>query len=316
MAQVIDKPQRNLLGKIIIKSDILVKTGLHIGGGAENLDIGGLDKSVIRDPITLQPYLPGSSMKGKLRSLLERMLNKPLNRSGGSGTYRYESDDTEDGYSDVQGNLVKFEGAKHCELSRVFGSTGKDCWIEKTVADSQQLDYKQTKTIEGKEYAKIKGRNYSARLIVRDAHLKADSAQRLQNIDTGLYMTEWKFENGIDRVTSAANPRQVERIPAGSIFEFEIVYTVEDETQVEKDLENIAIALKILEDDALGGHGSRGYGKINFTNFNIKYRTLDFYRQAITKKQDDKFLLDNIDNTDNLLERFQDVKGLLNPKQN
>ncbi|WP_241681880.1 hypothetical protein [Cyanobacterium aponinum] len=56
MAQVIDKPQRNLLGKIIIKSDILVKTGLHIGGGAENLDIGGLDKSVIRDPITLQPY--------------------------------------------------------------------------------------------------------------------------------------------------------------------------------------------------------------------------------------------------------------------
>ncbi|WP_277753264.1 type III-A CRISPR-associated RAMP protein Csm3 [Cyanobacterium aponinum] len=266
--------------------------------------------------MTKEGYLPGSSMKGKLRSLLERMLNKPLNRSGGSGTYRYESDDTEDGYSDVQGNLVKFEGAKHCELSRVFGSTGKDCWIEKTVADSQQLDYKQTKTIEGKEYAKIKGRNYSARLIVRDAHLKADSAQRLQNIDTGLYMTEWKFENGIDRVTSAANPRQVERIPAGSVFEFEIVYTVEDETQVEKDLENIAIALKILEDDALGGHGSRGYGKINFTNFNIKYRTLDFYRQAITKKQDDKFLLDNIDNTDNLLERFQDVKGLLNPKQN
>lgn len=316
MAQVIDKPQRNLLGKIIIKSDIIVKTGLHIGGGAENLDIGGLDKSVIRDPITLQPYLPGSSMKGKLRSLLERMLNKPLNRSGGSGTYRYESDDTEDGYSDVQGNLVKFEGAKHCELSRVFGSTGKDCWIEKTVADSQQLDYRQTQTIDGKEYVKIKGRNYSARLIVRDAHLKADSAKRLQNIDTGLYMTEWKFENGIDRVTSAANPRQVERIPAGSMFEFEMVYTVEDEIQVEKDLENIAIALKILEDDALGGHGSRGYGKINFTNFNIKYRTLDFYRQAITKKQDDKFLLDNIDNTDNLLERFQDVKGLLNPKQN
>ncbi|WRH67235.1 MAG: type III-A CRISPR-associated RAMP protein Csm3 [Planktothrix sp. GU0601_MAG3] len=82
---VIDRPQKNLLGKIIITSTLVVETGLHIGGGGENLDIGGLDKPVIRDPMTQRPYLPGSSIKGKLRAILERWLKKPLNRSGGSG---------------------------------------------------------------------------------------------------------------------------------------------------------------------------------------------------------------------------------------
>ena len=59
-------------------------------------------------------------------------------------------------------------------------------------------------------------------------------------------MTEWKFENSIDRVTSAANPRQFERVPAGSKFNFEMVYTVEDETQLAEDLANLAIAIFYL----------------------------------------------------------------------
>lgn len=67
----------------------------------------------------------------------------------------------------------------------------------------------ETATIEGESYTKIKGRNCPARLIVRDCHLTEDSAQKLKQIDTGLYMTEWKFENGLDRVTAAANPRQL-----------------------------------------------------------------------------------------------------------
>ena len=90
--------QKPLLGKLKITSNILVETGLHIGGGGENLDIGGLDKPVIRDPLTQAPYLPGSSLKGKLRSILERLHNKPLNRPGGSGVFIYSSDDIEDGY--------------------------------------------------------------------------------------------------------------------------------------------------------------------------------------------------------------------------
>ena len=67
-----DKQQKPLLGKLQFKSVILVETGLHIGGGGENLNIGGLDKPIIRDPLTQYPYLPGTSIKGKLRSILER----------------------------------------------------------------------------------------------------------------------------------------------------------------------------------------------------------------------------------------------------
>ena len=90
-------------------------------------------------------------------------------------------------------------------------------------------------------------------------------------------MAEWKFENGMDRITAAANPRQLERVPAGAEFPFELVYTVESAAQAEEDLRNLAIALAILEDDALGGHGSRGYGKISFHNFNFFYRSIDEY---------------------------------------
>ncbi|WP_258556247.1 type III-A CRISPR-associated RAMP protein Csm3, partial [Fischerella thermalis] len=117
--------QKPLLGKLTLTSQLSAETGLHIGGGGENLDIGGLDKPVIRDPLTKYPYLPGSSIKGKLRSILERLLNKPLNRSGGSGTWRYESDDLNDGFTEVEaGRFIAYEGANTCQISRLFGSTG------------------------------------------------------------------------------------------------------------------------------------------------------------------------------------------------
>ncbi len=313
---VIDRPQKNLLGKIIINSTLVVETGLHIGGGGENLDIGGLDKPVIRDPMTQRPYLPDSSIKGKLRAILERWLKKPLNRSGGSGTYRYESDDLEDGYTEISpGKFVRYQGARTCELSRVFGSTGgSSCYLKADIIGSEELENKGNhQTINGETYIKTKGRNHPARLIVRDCHLTEESVTKLEKIDTGLYMTEWKFENGIDRVTAAANPRQLERVPAGSKFKFEIVYTVEDETQAAEDLENLAIALAILEDDALGGHGSRGYGKIRFENFKIEYRDIERYRQIASG--DGKFLPVAIKDIEEFLSRFSDVKALLSEKK-
>ena len=279
-ATVIDRPQKPLLGKIVISGSLIVDTGLHIGGGGESLDIGGVDKPVIRDPLTKQPYLPGSSLKGKLRAILERLHHKPLNRSGG-GVARYESDDLASGYTDVgNNNFIEYEGARTCPISRVFGSTGgSKCWIPAEIAAAEQLEGSRTQEIRGVRHVQIKGRNSSARLIVRDAHLEPTSAEKLKKVDTGLYMTEWKFENSIDRITAAANPRQFERVPAGSVFKFELVYTVEDAAQALEDLKNLAIALAILEDDALGGHGSRGYGKIRFEQFQLNYRSVDYYQQ-------------------------------------
>jgi CRISPR-associated protein Csm3 len=117
-------------------------------------------------------------------------------------------------------------------------------------------------------------------------------------------MTEWKFENGLDRITAAANPRQLERVPAGSEFNFELVYTVEDATQAEEDLRNLSIALAILEDDALGGHGSRGYGKISFHNFEFFYRGINQYRQVTGGGGDLLSSIKTAKDTPELLENF------------
>jgi CRISPR-associated protein Csm3 len=307
---IIDRPQKPLLGKILITSDLVAETGLHIGGGAETLDIGGVDKPVIRDPLSNQPYLPGSSLKGKLRSILERIHNKQLNRSG-AGVSRYESDDLLDGYTAINKKVdsptIPYEGARTCVISRVFGSTGGgNCLVKETDAIREELEFKadESRTINGHKYVRIKGRNAPARLIVRDCHLETVSANQLKQIDTGLYMTEWKFENSIDRVTAAANPRQFERVPMGAKFKFELIYTVENMEQTQEDLQNLAIALAILEDDALGGHGSRGYGKIKFSNFHLNYRSLDYYRQIVAGSSPESSLANNITDTTDLLSRL------------
>lgn len=329
--------QKPLLGKFTIASDLVVETGLHIGGGGENLDIGGLDKPVIRNPLNRYPYLPGSSLKGKLRSILERFLNKPLNRESNK-TYRYESDDLEDGFTEIkQGNeplLIRFDGASTCEISRLFGSTGDSCWIEEANSEGlERIPNVKSRSIawvpgsrsgrflnenqsvndgeSERKFVKVKGRNCPSRLIIRDCHLSTESAERLRKVDTGLYMTEWKFENGIDRVTAAANPRQLERVPAGSIFKFELVYTVENSEQAIEDIKNLAIALAILEDDALGGHGSRGYGKVKFQRFQFDYRDREYYRRVTSTPANEPGLerIETFANTHALLNDFSRLQN-------
>lgn len=59
------------MNKKIKKIEIEILTGLHIGAGNDAIQIGGVDSAVIKDPIDSLPYIPGSSLKGKLRSLLE-----------------------------------------------------------------------------------------------------------------------------------------------------------------------------------------------------------------------------------------------------
>jgi CRISPR-associated protein Csm3 len=54
-----------------IKGKIYIKTGLHIGAGNDEIKIGGIDNPVVKNPLTNEPYIPGSSLKGKIRSLIE-----------------------------------------------------------------------------------------------------------------------------------------------------------------------------------------------------------------------------------------------------
>lgn len=226
-----------LLGKIIISGRLQCLTGIHIGASNENMEIGAIDSPVVRDPITREPYIPGSSLKGKLRALLEKAHAKIPNREIGSDVKIHVCNDSKDAFD--------------CEVCRMFGSTkGK----------GENLN------------------NFPSRLIVRDLALEPGSRERLSDIDTGLQYTEWKFENAIDRVSAAANPRQIERVPKSAEFIFELIYNVEEALHVEIDLKNLNLAIELLKLDSLGGHGSRGYGKVNILVPSIKAMTVNNLR--------------------------------------
>lgn len=224
-----------LRAKVVIEGHLEVLTGLHVGSAAAGMQIGSVDSPVVRDPVTGRPYIPGSSLKGKLRSLLETAEGKEYNRSGGGGVFRHECDDRSE--------------AIGCLVCRVFGSTGRGG-----------------------------GANHPGRLLVSDLWLTEESFDKLRLVDTGLMYTEWKFENTLDRITSAAMPRQIERVPAGAVFEFRLVYDDrEDVDKLQEDLGTLARVLHLLEDDTLGGHGSRGYGRVRFANLRESRRPVEQY---------------------------------------
>ena len=189
--------------KIIYTGTITLKTGLHIGGTNAALNIGGPDKFVVRNPINNVPYIPGSSLKGKMRSLVE--------------IYHGET------------NGGKPTNNPNHKAGSLFGVSG----------DNEQ--------------------SHASRLIVRDAELDINACDFSK---TDLPYTESKTEVAIDRVTAKANPRTFERVPAGAQFKLNMVLNIfegEDEEALKATLDQ---AIKLLQDDYLGGHGSRGYGQV------------------------------------------------------
>jgi len=240
-----------LKGRIFLAFDIQALTGLHIGGTEAGIEIGGVDKTVIRDPLTNRPYIPGSSLKGKLRSLLEKYRGLKQNQRIGEGNihscgaeYREKEEQITKGKAEYQG----------CDVCQVFGVPGERPFSTPT------------------------------RLVVRDVPMSQESADLLEASGrTDLPYTEVKTEVSIDRVTSAANPRQMERVPAGTIFKSaELVYSLYqgDDCDLGRDiarLKTVVESLQLLEDDYLGGLGSRGSGKVRLENFKVKLRPQDGY---------------------------------------
>jgi CRISPR-associated protein Csm3 len=108
------------------------------------------------------------------------------------------------------------------------------------------------------------------RLVVRDVFLDDTSAQDLARLRTDLPFTEIKWEAAIDRVTAAATPRQMERVPAGAVFgRFELIYSLYGPGDAAR-FGYVLRALDLLEDDYLGGQGSRGSGQIEFVNLRLE----------------------------------------------
>jgi CRISPR-associated protein Csm3 len=114
---------------------------------------------------------------------------------------------------------------------------------------------------------------------VFDAPLDPDSItqQMRENLDDEL--TEVKNENAIDRITSQANPRTIERVPAGARFKVRFVMDV----LCEEDAPLLALlvqGLRLLEDDTLGGGGSRGSGRVRFAGLGLTWRNKDYYAKG------------------------------------
>ena len=227
-----------LYGRIFIETTIEAKTGLHIGGAGADLEIGGLDKEVIRDPITNRPYIPGSSLRGKMRSQMEKLLG--LSQNWPIGQVRIHVCKTPEEFFSEKGS---------CPVCTVFGVPA-------------ELDY-----------------NNATRLVVRDAMLSEESKEKLRDAHTDLEYTELKAEVAIDRVTSKASRRTLERVPAGAEFgPAELVFSIYDPADIAR-LKVVLQALQLVEDDYLGGNGSRGYGKVAFKKIVISARSAGNYNE-------------------------------------
>lgn len=200
-----------------INGKIILLSGMAIGGNSATIEIGGNDNPIIRNPFNKEPYIPGSSIKGKIRALTEWSTGKV----------------------DSQGKVHSCANSD-CVVCNVFGRSANDS----------------KDALSG-----------PTRLIVRDAYLTEESKEVLKKLrETTGSDTEMKYENSINRVTSAAMPRNLERVPAGIEFEFNMSYKIFDMNDGgkidEKNFGQVLKGLKLLSLDGIGGGVSRGNGHI------------------------------------------------------
>jgi len=206
-----------------IKGKIILTTGLHIGAGDMEMKIGGIDNPVIKHPHTQEPYIPGSSLKGKVRSLLEMRSGLMPKTKGEPVSVKILKECNDGQERDVCIKILKIFGSSGSEIDSNLGPTRVsfgDCTI-----------------------------NNEWKIRTSEQHLS---------------FTEVKSENRINRIEGTAkDPRFIERVPSGIEFDFNI--SLKQLSTDESDLETFLLeGLKLLQMDALGGSGSRGYGRIQF----------------------------------------------------
>lgn len=213
-----------LTGYRTISGTIRCETGLRIGGSNEHVDIGELENSIVRHPLSDEPYIPGSSLKGKIRSLLEYRLDRRDSRGQpkGAGGTRDDGEPCQCG---------------RCIICRVFGP------------------HKNQRHEQGPTRALFR----DAQLTEESRQMLLDA-----RASKGLFFSEVKTENMITRTTGVAtSPRTQERVPAGTMFAFSIsvrIFNDDDEAAILGLLDD---GLKLLEKDYLGASGSRGYGQVH-----------------------------------------------------
>ncbi len=226
-----------------LEGTITLLSGLHIGSGNMEMHIGGTDSPVIKHPHTLEPYIPGSSLKGKVRSLLEMESGLMVHTGGNVVSGKTLQEDAVQSDPALKGT---------CEaILKIFGSSG---------ADTDESGIGPT------------------RVSFSDCYLNESWKQRAK--DNRWLLTEEKSENVINRIKGTAdNPRFIERVPEGTQFDMMITYKVLEQSDDELFESVFLKGLKMLEMDTLGGSGSRGYGRIAFC---FSDQTLDEKFKSLT----------------------------------
>ena len=221
----------------IITGKILLKSGLHIGGNKDTMQIGGIDNPVIKNPLTNMPYIPGSSLKGKMRFLLEHYYD----------------------LVQVDGKIPGLEvDGKENKIAVIFGH------LEHT---EDSTDTKPTRII------------FSDCNIIGAREEDGNINSNIESLKEKMLSTfvEAKTEVAINRITGTAQGgalRTIERVPAGVVFDLHIVLKNYEKSD-EDNLEIIKKGLKLLENDALGGSGSRGSGRIEFLDLKVDGASID-----------------------------------------
>jgi CRISPR-associated protein Csm3 len=207
-----------------IKGQIELLSGLHIGGGDDTMKIGGIDNGVIKDINTDKPYIPGSSLKGKMRSLLE--WNIGVVGIGNGDPF----------HSKLLSNPVFDDKQKRKEalnLLKLFGN--------------------------GKTDDKFNEITPITRISVGDCLLSKETIDKDLKVSEAKYENVIDRQKG-----TASNPRQTERVPAGVKFDFDIRIKVLEEDSEEELVTMVRDGLDLIVNDYLGGSGSRGYGRVKF----------------------------------------------------
>lgn len=219
-----------LIKKIYVTQELKLLSGLHIGDSKENAEIGGIDSPVVRrKDKKREPYIPGSSLKGKMRSLIEQKAG--ISKIGGEY-------DKEVPFADKDNNVQK--------INYFFGFAGD---------------------------------GLPSSIIVRDAYLTEESKKLLEESEfTDMPYTEEKSENSIDRITgTASNPRRIERVPAGTKFKLEFIINIYEKNNFEiNEIEMLKHGLELINNDYLGGSGSRGYGHVSIEFENLEIEDIPF----------------------------------------
>jgi CRISPR-associated protein Csm3 len=206
--------------RLIFSGTLEAITPLHIGSGKPEIDIGEVDMPILRDP-TSQPYIPGSSLKGRTRAEAERLAREegmdvcnPPNVSNMCGTTKRRVDD-------------------FCICCRIFGTAGRV--------------------------------SVASKVKFRDAY-------SVENIEELLERTGTAIDRETGSVVRGAL-YSIEAVPAGATFSLDIV----TENLDKEELKLLLAALHSVEDSALGGSSTRGFGKVKINIEKVYERSAKYY---------------------------------------